>query len=795
MAKEVQGRWTPVAKPEFNAVLVHASLLPDGQVLYWGRRRNPQAQPAQDLNQKFTDAYLWNPPTWVAPTWNAITGKFADSAPTPFSGESKPANKGRGWNLTTKTLTDVPNPPLGPMNLNGKDTVNLFCSGHCFLPNGGLLVIGGHIVDSKGLPQACIYDYQTNEFTAQTEMTNGRWYPSALPLPDGRVLAISGTYEDPLDNKNVAINNVPQIWSANDPNGWSEVAEPPGKLWPAYPRLHLDPNGRRVFVAGPLADSWFLELKNDDDKEIKKNVEGKTQPVLGQWKSAEIARNAGPRDYAPSVAYEPGKILYIGGGNNNDAPAKEAEYIDLNVSPLKWKTTSMQFSRRQFNATILPDGTVLVTGGTSVGGFNKLGFTGSTPNPVHEAELWNPDGNKWTTMAAENSDRCYHAIALLLPDGRVLSAGGGEYGDADFRFDGPGKPPLPPNDGGKGNQMDGQIFEPPYLFKSPRPTIITVQKDIDYATEFSVTVALNDSIKKVSLVRLGSVTHCRNMNQSFMWLKNFTTPPSATFKVPAPANQSLAPPGHYMLFVLNQDGVPSVASIVRLSPKPAAGKPSTIHKRVADMVPQIAKATQVQPTLLDHNERIIAEQARPPVVIGLTPVCPYGLGGCWAGAHDALQKMSDIDVVRPVPDQNDAVAFVYLQQDILPDINNWRSEFEQYANKDYDVRGIEMTLSGEVTKQQSSSGEQLTLASTSTRPQVTLAPFTETSQLKWDTKAKAPKPILDAETEAYKKLFATVADHPTGLTVQVTGTLQKLDANGGFSLDVRHFELPANTAS
>ena len=787
MAKEVQGRWTPVAKPEFNAVLVHASLLPDGQVLYWGRRRNPQAQPAETLDQTFTDAYLWNPPTWVAPVWNATPKKFADTEPTPFSGKSTLTNKGRGWNLSTKTLTDVPNPPLGPMKLNGKDTVNLFCSGHCFLPNGGLLIIGGHIVDSEGLPQACIYDYQTKEFTAQTEMTNGRWYPSALPLPDGRVLAISGTYSPAH-----LTNNVPQIWSANDPNGWSEVAEPPGTLWPAFPRLHLHPNGRQVFVAGPLKDSWFLELKDANGKEIKTNVKGKTQPVLGQWESAGVAR-AGPRDYAPSVAYEPGKILYIGGGNDNDAPAKEAEYIDLNVKPLKWTKTSMQFNRRQFNATILPDGTVLVTGGTRIGGFNTLGSTGPTPNPVHEAELWNPDGNKWTTMAAENSDRCYHAIALLLPDGRVLSAGGGEYGGADF---GPGKPPQRPGDFGNGNQMDGQIFEPPYLFKSPRPTIKSVQKDdIQYGKEFSVAVASTDSIKKVSLVRLGSVTHCRNMNQSFMWLASFTTPPGATFKVPAPANEGLAPPGHYMLFVLNQDGVPSEASIILLPSKPPAGKPSTMSHRVADIVPQIAKAKQIQPTLLDHNERIIAEQARPPVVIGLTPVCPYGLGGCWAGAHDALQKMTDIDVVRPVPDKNDAVAFVYLQEDILPDIDNWRTEFEQHANKDYHVRGIEMTLSGEVTKQQLSSGEQLKLASTSTRPQVTLAQFKETSQLKWDTTAKAPKPILDAETEAYRKLCATLADHSTGLTVQVTGTLQKLDANGGFSLDVRHFELPAKTAS
>ena len=211
---------------------------------------------------------------------------------------------------------------------------------------------------------------------------------------------------------------------------------------------------------------------------------------------------------------------------------------------------------------------------------------------------------------------------------------------------------------------------------------------------------------------------------------------------------------------------------------------------VADIAQHTAVAKQVQPSLLEHNERIITEQARPPVVVGLTPVCPYGLGGCWGGAHDALQRLGGIEVVRPVPDQADSVAFVYLQQDILPDVDVWRGEFEKATNKGYDMRGIEMTVSGVGTKKQSGANEQLTLAGTSTRPQLILAPFQATSQLKWDMTAQAPRPITDAEAGAYKRLSATLADHPTGVTVQVTGTLQKQGANE-FSLDVRDFEVIA----
>ena len=131
---------------------------------------------------------------------------------------------------------------------------------------------------------------------------------------------------------------------------------------------------------------------------------------------------------------------------------------------------------------------------------------------------------------------------------------------------------------------------------------------------------------------------------------------------------------------------------------------------------------------------------------------------------------------------------VYLQQDILPDIDVWRSEFEKIANGSYVMRGIEMTLSDMVTKKQLGADEQLTLAGTSTRPELVLAPFQATSKIEWDMKAQAPRPISEAEAGAYTRLSAALADHPAGVTVQVTGRLQKHGANE-FSLDVREFEV------
>ncbi len=355
MAKEVVGQWTELFKPEFNTVAVHASLLPNGKILYWGRRQNPKANTLESLDEQFTRAFVWTPAMWVAPSWNASKGKFEDRKPTAISGQSIPTK----------------NEPVGKKD--GKP-VNLFCSGHCFLPDGNLLIVGGHLKDSWGSKQACVYNPITNEFIPQTEMNNGRWYPSALPLPDGSVLSISGSFHfvDEKGQDQVSNNSVPQIYSPQNSNHntWTEVKDPISEqdhVADLYPRMHLDSAGR-VFVAGPQQQSYFIDFKDAKAGDIKAD-----QEVVGTWtKLDKVERLAGFRDYAPSVMYNSGKILYIGGGTDKSGPTTVAEFIDLKASTPKWTTTNMKHPRKQFNATVLPDGTVLVTGGTSGPGFNDL---------------------------------------------------------------------------------------------------------------------------------------------------------------------------------------------------------------------------------------------------------------------------------------------------------------------------------------------------------------------------------------------------------------------------------------
>jgi hypothetical protein len=363
-----------------------------------------------------------------------------------------------------------------------------------------------------------------------------------------------------------------------------------------------------------------------------------------------------------------------------------------------------------------------------------------------------------------------------------------------------GKPNL-----GKDSLTNAQLFKPPYFFKGPRPTISNAPSVINYDKQFEITVGNRDVIKKVSLVRLGSVTHSCNMNQSLMFLDfeqqvetskvTITAPSNHVLAPPGPAKARLAPPGHYMLFVLNDKNVPSIAPIIQIKQDgtPAQPKPAKHFARRAAAAAERSVPVQVHlPTL---NENIIAEQNRPAVAVGLTPICPYGLGGCWGGAFEALQRISDIDVVRPVPNHVDSIGYVYLGKDVLPDIEVWRKEFQTTANGSYVVRGIEMTLSGLVTRKNGGADEQLTLKITSSGQEVLLKPLQEASKIQWDRTTRAPKPMTDAEASAYSALSAAVAGSPGGTTFQVTGPLQKL-ADNSFTLEVREFEaVDATTAS
>ncbi len=470
------GRWDPVF--ELPNVAIHTHVLPNGKVLLWGRRD----QPTGSMHEHECTPYIWDPRT-------------GELLPTPQ-----------------------------PERTDGTK-VNLFCSGHAFLPDGRLLVVGGHVTDGDGLDQACVYDYRTNTWTALPVMNERRWYPTVTALCDGTVLVSSGSYQD---NGRVIINDIPQIW---DGHQWTPAARFTG--FPLYPCTHVAPSGQ-VFAFGSNAKTSTL------------NTDGQGAWTALPWPRG-VRQNAEP-PYGPSVMYDAGKVIHIGGSNDGatDVPTAVAEVIDLCATPPAWREiASMHFPRRQHNATILADGSVLVTGGTSGPGFNDL----SPGKPVHVAELWDPVTKEWKKLAAEDVDRCYHSMAMLLPDATVLSAGGGEFTV--------GSEPNDPQD----SHRNAQIFHPPYLFHGPRPKIGSAPEEIAYGETFSLEISGPD-VGQVTWIRLPSVTHACDQSQRINVLEFRCDDGCLT--ITAPERPQICPPGHYMLFVLSKAGVPSLARIVRI---------------------------------------------------------------------------------------------------------------------------------------------------------------------------------------------------------------------------------------
>ncbi|MCI0355070.1 MAG: choice-of-anchor D domain-containing protein, partial [Acidobacteria bacterium] len=380
---------------------------------------------------------------------------------------------------------------------------NLFCGGHAFLADGQLMSTGGHVGISVGLAFASTYDSFTETWTRLPDMNAARWYPSTTTLPNGDAIVISGDID-------VGIRNLlPQVWQTAS-GTWRDLTGAQLAI-PLYPYAYVAPNGK-IFIAGWNPTSRYLDTSG-----------------TGAWTT--VANSSfGFRQYGTSVMYEPGKVMILGGA---DPPTATAEVIDLGAPTPTWRNVApMSSPRQQPNSTLLPDGKVLVIGGSRGAGIDN------SAEPALAAELWDPITENWTTMASASVYRGYHSVSLLLPDGRVLSAGG--------------------NLGG----ASAQIYSPPYLFRGARPAISTSRTKVAYARTFFVGTPNGTSIAKVTWVRLGSVTHGFDQNQRINPLSFSQT--TGGIRVTTPASGALSPPGHYMLFLLNGSGVPSLARMVRI---------------------------------------------------------------------------------------------------------------------------------------------------------------------------------------------------------------------------------------
>ena len=402
---------------------------------------------------------------------------------------------------------------------------NLFCSGYAQLADGKLFIAGGHVSVNNGLKDATLWDPTTNTAQRLPDLANARWYPTVTTLSDGRVMVFSGDNiqadDSPPGNPlSFVSHTLPEVYNPNT-NSYTQLTGARVDT-PLYPLMFAAPDGR-VFQAGPDRQTHFVTTSGTGAV-----VNGPLNPI----------------EPHSAAMYVPGKIVTSGTWSDpsfeNRTVTGRTTVIDLNQPNPTWRETApMAFPRSYHTLTNLPDGSVIATGGLTSSDGYKL------QNAVLPAEIWDPATETWSTMAAQANGRGYHSTALLLPDGRVLVAGGGQL---------PGYPVT--------NQTNAQIFSPPYLFKGPRPGITSAPQTVQFASKFIVGTANPDGISKVSLVRLGDDTHAFDQNQRFVPLTFRSV--GGNLEVDSPANPNLAPPGYYMLFIVDQVGVPSVSTMVRL---------------------------------------------------------------------------------------------------------------------------------------------------------------------------------------------------------------------------------------
>jgi hypothetical protein len=425
---------------------------------------------------------------------------------------------GEAYPVQTFTRATVFDPTTGSQtNVENDSGYNVFCSGLAHLVDGTIYVAGGNKDNTlAGIVQTHTFDPATSLWSTGADMAQPRWYPTVTALRSGEMLITSGGPPVPEIRKvDGTLRSLPG----------AELTQP------LYPWMVVAPDGR-AYAVGP--DSTIRRLDTSGD---------------GAWTTVGT-RDALNRTYGGHALFDVGKVLVAGGGPSTPT----ADVIDLNgPAPVVSSSSSMAYGRRQNNLTVLADGSVLATGGNSSGStYVDLAAA------VYAAERWDPATGQWTTMASAQVTRQYHSTALLLPDGRVLTAGGGVCSACD--------------DVGY-LAKNAEIFSPPYLFAkdgsgdlAPRPTVTSAPAAITYGSGFDVTTPDAASITKAALVRLGAVTHSNDMDQRYVPLP--LTAGDGALHLTAPASSSIAPPGYYMLFVVDSNGVPSVAKMVHVDAVP-----------------------------------------------------------------------------------------------------------------------------------------------------------------------------------------------------------------------------------
>jgi galactose oxidase len=443
----------------------------------------------------------------------------------------------------TNTVTAVFDPATmtaGPAQYanTGHD---MFCPGTTNLPDGRLLVNGG-----KGNDKTSLYDWRTGAWTAFPPMTIGRGYQANALLGDGSVLTLGGSWSgDAMQVKDG------EVWAGTWrrlshlvlDSSFDATAPSGAKYYDNHMWLFQMSNGR-VLHAGPSVQMHWLDLVG----------EGAVEGIGPRGNDASSLNGS-------IVMYGVDKLLKVGGapdyGSDAEPPAglnstNTAHLIELGADHRIAVTqiASMTYARALGHAVVLPNGQVVVVGGSTRPKLFSDDYAVKVP------ELWDPGSRTFAVMPPHAVARPYHSVALLLIDGRVLVGGGGLNGNAAT------------------DHPNVEILSPPYLFNddgtpASRPVLMSVPSTAAYGA--TVRVTTDQAVSSFALVRLSSDTHSISNDQRRIPLVSHPVTAN-TYDLDIPSNRNVAIPGSYMLFAMLASGTPSIARVIQVGDWPALAR-------------------------------------------------------------------------------------------------------------------------------------------------------------------------------------------------------------------------------
>ncbi|MEO1573974.1 MAG: LamG-like jellyroll fold domain-containing protein, partial [Pseudomonadota bacterium] len=434
------------------------------------------------------------------------------------------------WPSTEQTYSAIWDPETGTFEDLFQQGHNMFCAHLAMTDQGEVFVNGGR--NQTNSPWTTLFDYRNNRWQPIENMaTGGRWYPVTNALPTGEIITSLGTASNLRNPEKWSrssswsvLNNVDYVDMRQTFDGTSGA-----RRWWAI--LSVAPTGE-LFHYWNAQENHFIDTSGTGSVRPGNAIVDVDQPT------------------GVAIQYDAGRMIMTGGnqgsrvGHGNN---ERAYTIDLNgPAPVVQQTQAMRAGRTYHNLVPLPDGSVIALGGSRYSGaFNNLGA-------VYPAEIWDAQSGEWALTAPGAVPRNYHSTALLLTDGRVLSAGGG-YGAGNEFLNG-------------SSHQNGQVFTPPYLYNADgtlaaRPAITDAPGVIRAGQSFNVTASADT--RRFSMVRMGATTHAVNTDSRFLWL-NTVDNGNGSYTLTPNANPNVVIPGYWMMFGLDANDVPSEAHVVRV---------------------------------------------------------------------------------------------------------------------------------------------------------------------------------------------------------------------------------------